>query len=341
MNYDLTRKLLFQLPPELAHTVAMHTLNRLGRFGLSSLLAPEFIDDPVEVMGLRFPNPVGLAAGLDKDGICIDGLGGLGFGFLEVGTVTPRPQNGNPKPRLFRLTEHEALINRLGFNNAGVDVLLRRLEQTSFTGLLGINIGKNRDTPVNAALGDYRYCMERVYDHASYITVNISSPNTPGLRDLQHRDALNQLLDGLKGVHEQLGGSRVPLVVKIAPDMSDEEAAGVARQLIDFEVDGVIVSNTTVSRDGVSGRRVQHVQEQGGLSGAPLRERALQVLRVVAAEAGERLAVIGTGGITRGQHAAEKVAEGANLVQIYTGFIYHGPDLIADSVRAIKDLNRG
>ncbi|MEM7363706.1 MAG: quinone-dependent dihydroorotate dehydrogenase [Pseudomonadota bacterium] len=338
MNYDLTRKLLFQLSPELAHTVTMRSLNRLGRMGLSSLLAPEFVDDPVEVMGLRFPNPVGLAAGLDKDGICIDGLGGLGFGFLEVGTVTPRPQSGNPKPRLFRLPEHEALINRLGFNNAGVDVLLRRLEQISYSGLLGINIGKNRDTPVNAALGDYRYCMERVYDHASYITVNISSPNTPGLRDLQHRDALNQLLEGLKTVHERLGGSRVPLVVKIAPDMSDDEAVGVISQLIDFEVDGVIVSNTTVSRKGVSGR---HVQEEGGLSGAPLRERALQVLRVVADEAGERLAVIGTGGITRGQHAAEKVAEGANLVQIYTGFIYRGPDLIADSVRAIKDLTRG
>ena len=337
MNYDLTRKLLFLLPPELAHDVTLRSLNGLDRLRLASLLRSGHTDHPVEVMGLRFPNPVGLAAGLDKDGVCIDGLGALGFGFLEIGTVTPRPQAGNPKPRLFRLPEHEALINRMGFNNAGVDALIRRLQRVKFDGLLGINIGKNRDTPVNAALGDYRYCMERVYDHASYITVNISSPNTPGLRDLQHHDELNQLLDGLKEVHERLGGRRVPLVVKIAPDMSESEAVDVTRQLMAFEVDGVIVSNTTISREGVSGR---YVEEAGGLSGAPLKRQADRVLEVVALESAGRIAVIGAGGITRGQHAADKVAAGANLVQLYTGFIYRGPGLIADAIGALADLDR-
>ena len=331
------RKLLFLLPPELAHDVTLRSLNGLDRLGLASMFGPGNTDHPVEVMGLRFPNPVGLAAGLDKDGICVDGLGALGFGFLEIGTVTPRPQAGNPKPRLFRLPEHEALINRMGFNNVGVDALVRRLERVRFDGLLGINIGKNRDTPVDAALGDYRYCMERVYDHASYITVNISSPNTPGLRDLQHHDELNRLLEGLKAVHERLGGRRVPLVVKIAPDMSDSEAVDVTQQLIAFEIDGVIVSNTTVSREGVSGR---HGEEAGGLSGAPLKLQANQVLEVVAAESAGRIAVIGAGGITRGQHAAEKVAVGANLVQLYTGFIYRGPGLIADVIGALEDRGR-
>lgn len=331
------RKLLFLLPPETAHHLTLTTLNRLARLGLAPLVAAEAVAQPVDVMGLRFPNPVGLAAGLDKDGVCIDGLGALGFGFLEIGTVTPRPQPGNPRPRLFRLPAHEALINRLGFNNAGVDVLVRRLQRASYNGILGINIGKNRDTPVNAALGDYRYCMERVYDHASYITVNISSPNTPGLRDLQHQDELNQLLDGLKTVHERLGGRRVPLVVKIAPDMTTEEAGVLTRQLVAFEVDGVIVSNTTVSREGVSGI---HSQETGGLSGAPLRTMSNGILQAVCREAGDDLAVIGTGGITRGQHAAEKMAAGAKLVQVYTGFIYRGPGLIADAVRAVADLRQ-
>lgn len=337
MNYRSIRNLLFLLPPEVSHELALPGIGWLRRFGLNSLMAQDVPDDPVEVMGIQFPNRVGLAAGLDKDGTCIDGMAALGFGFLEIGTVTPRGQPGNPKPRLFRIPEKQALINRMGFNNDGVDAMVNRIRHAHYDGVLGINIGKNLTTPVEQALHDYEYCLRRVYELASYIVVNISSPNTPGLRNLQRDDAMASLLEGLKGTHSELAdrsGMHVPLVVKIAPDMTDEETVQVSRRLLEFEVDGVIVGNTTVSRQGVEGEA--HGMEEGGLSGGPLLARADHVLEVVAGMVKGRMAIIGVGGIMRGEDAAGKIARGADLVQIYTGFIYEGPGLIRDCVTAIK-----
>ena len=342
MNFKSLRHLLFLLPPELSHHLALQSIALLGQLKLSSLFARDIPADPVEVMGLRFPNPVGLAAGLDKDGTCIDGMAALGFGFLEIGTVTPRPQPGNPKPRLFRLKERGAIINRMGFNNQGVDALVKRVKRSGFDGILGINIGKNFDTPVENALDDYAFCMRKVYKVASYIVVNISSPNTPGLRSLQHNDELVHLLGGLRTVHEELAdkyGKRVPLVVKISPDMDDSEVLDVVRHLREFNIDGVIVSNTTVSRSAVVGE--DHSEETGGLSGEPLKNQANHVLKLVADNAGDHMAIIGVGGIMRGEDAAEKIRLGADLVQIYTGFIYEGPPLVSDCANAIRALRRG
>ncbi len=338
MNYRILRELLFLLPPEASHHVTLHAIGLMHRLHLARLVAREVPDDPVEVMGLRFRNRVGLAAGLDKDGTCIDGFSELGFGFLEIGTVTPRPQPGNPRPRLFRLASREALINRMGFNNGGVDAMVGRIERAGYDGVLGVNIGKNFDTPLEDALSDYEYCLRRVYAVASYIVVNISSPNTPGLRNLQRGDEMGALFDGLKKCHGELATSHntyVPLVVKIAPDMADDEAAEAARRLLEFEVDGVIVGNTTVSREGVEAE--PHGMEEGGLSGAPLLARANHVLGIVAGEVRGRMAVIGTGGIMRGEDAVAKLHLGADLVQIYTGLIYKGPDLIRECVDAIKE----
>jgi dihydroorotate dehydrogenase len=308
----------------------------MQRLQLSSLMAREQVIDPVTVMGITFPNRVGLAAGLDKDARCIDGLGAMGFGFLEVGTVTPQPQSGNAKPRLFRLPRQGALINRMGFNNDGVEVMCARIRRAKFDGVLGINIGKNAVTPVESALDDYAACLRQVYDLASYIVVNISSPNTPGLRDLQREDELDRLLAGLKeeqtrrvDKHEKY----VPLVVKIAPDMTDDEAKQVVRQLLEFDLDGVIVTNTTVSREGVAGEPLG--SQAGGLSGAPLRELANHMLSLVAAEVGDKMAIIGVGGIMTAEDAAEKIRLGAHLVQTYTGFIYEGPELIYRSAQRI------
>ena len=337
--YSLSRRLLFKLSPETAHELTIDLLGAAGRLGLAQRVVKQPTALPVNVMGIDFPNPVGLAAGLDKNGDAILGLSGLGFGFIEIGTVTPRAQPGNPKPRLFRLPAAEAVINRMGFNNLGVDHLVERVRNAKFSGVLGINIGKNIDTPVENAADDYLLCMDKVYSSASYITVNVSSPNTPGLRSLQFGESLKNLLDTLRQRQEDLTvvhGKRVPLAIKIAPDMSDEEIVSVANILIETGMDAVIATNTTVSRRGVEG--MLHADETGGLSGAPVREQSTHVVRVLAETLAGRLPIIAAGGITEGQHAAEKIQAGASLVQVYSGFIYKGPELIRQSVDAIAGV---
>lgn len=339
--YSLSRGLLFKLSAETAHELTIDALGVGGRLGLTRRLVKQPAALPVTVMGLNFPNPVGLAAGLDKNGDAILGLAGLGFGFIEIGTVTPRAQPGNPKPRLFRLPSAEGVINRMGFNNLGVDYLLARVQSANYAGVLGINIGKNVDTPVENAADDYLYCLDKVYGCASYITVNVSSPNTPGLRSLQFGDSLRNLLDTLRQRQEDLTflhGKRVPLAIKIAPDMSDEEIVDVANILIETGMDAVIATNTTVSRKGVEG--MLHAEEAGGLSGAPVREQSTHVVKVLAETLAGRLPIIAAGGITEGQHAAEKIQAGASLVQVYSGFIYKGPALIRESVDAMAAVLR-
>lgn len=339
--YNLSRRLLFKLSPETAHELTIDLLGAAGRLGLAKRVVKQPAALPINVMGIDFPNPVGLAAGLDKNGDAILGLAGLGFGFIEIGTVTPLSQPGNPKPRLFRLPAAEGVINRMGFNNLGVDHLLERVQAASFQGVLGINIGKNFNTPVENAADDYLLCMDKVYRSASYITVNVSSPNTPGLRSLQFGDSLRNLLDTLRQRQEELTafhGRRVPLAIKIAPDMSDEEIVDVANILLETGMDAVIATNTTVSRAGVEG--MLHADEAGGLSGAPVREQSTHVVRVLADTLAGRLPIIAVGGITEGQHAAEKIEAGASLVQIYSGFIYKGPELIRASVDAIAAVRR-
>ncbi len=339
--YTLARQLLFKLSPESSHDLSLDLIGAGGRLGLNGVLCKRPASLPVTVMGLNFANPVGLAAGLDKNGTAIDGFAQLGFGFVEIGTVTPRPQPGNPKPRLFRLPEATAIINRMGFNNLGVDHLLSRVRAARYEGVLGINIGKNFDTPVERAQDDYLICLEKVYSHASYITVNVSSPNTPGLRTLQFGDSLKQLLDALAERRERLAaeqGKRVPLAIKIAPDMSDEETALVAAALIESGMDAVIATNTTLSREGVKG--LPFGGEAGGLSGAPVLEKSTHIVKVLAGELGGKLPIIAAGGITEGRHAAQKIAAGASLVQIYSGFIYKGPALIREAVDAIAAMPR-
>ena len=337
--YTLARQLLFKLSPETSHDLSLDLIGAGGRLGLNGLLCKAPVSLPVRVMGLDFPNPVGLAAGLDKNGDAIDGFAQLGFGFVEIGTVTPRPQPGNPKPRMFRLPEAEAIINRMGFNNHGVDHLLARVQAAKYKGVLGINIGKNFDTPVENAVDDYLLCLDKVYQHASYVTVNVSSPNTPGLRSLQFGDSLKQLLEALRKRQEDLAaqyGKRVPLAIKIAPDMSDEETIEVANALVEAGMDAVIATNTTLGREGVHG--LECADEAGGLSGAPVREKSTHIVQVLASELKGRLPIIAVGGITEGKHAAEKIAAGASLVQIYSGFIYKGPALIREAVDAIAAL---
>ncbi|MBC3414109.1 MULTISPECIES: quinone-dependent dihydroorotate dehydrogenase [Pseudomonas] len=339
--YNLARQLLFKLSPETSHDLSLDLIGAGGRMGLNGMLCKQPAALPVTVMGLNFANPVGLAAGLDKNGAAIDGFAQLGFGFVEIGTITPRPQPGNPKPRLFRLPEATAIINRMGFNNLGVDHLLARVRAARYTGVLGINIGKNFDTPVERAQDDYLICLEKVYNDASYITVNVSSPNTPGLRSLQFGDSLKQLLDVLAERREQLAtahGKRVPLAIKIAPDMSDEETALVAAALMQSGMDAVIATNTTLSREGVEG--LPFGGEAGGLSGAPVLQKSTHTVKVLAGELGGKLPIIAAGGITEGRHAAEKIAAGASLVQIYSGFIYKGPALIREAVDAIAAMPR-
>lgn len=339
--YSLARELLFKLSPETSHELSIDLIGAGGRLGLNGLLTKAPASLPVSVMGLEFPNPVGLAAGLDKNGDAIDGFAQLGFGFVEIGTVTPRPQPGNPKPRLFRLPDAEAVINRMGFNNLGVDHLLARVQAAKFKGVLGINIGKNFDTPVERAVDDYLTCLDKVYAHASYVTVNVSSPNTPGLRSLQFGDSLKELLEALRRRQEDLTqehGRRVPLAIKIAPDMSGEETALVAAALLGADMDAVIATNTTLSREGVEG--LAHADEAGGLSGAPVRDKSTHIVKVLAGELSGRLPIIAVGGITEGRHAAEKIAAGASLVQIYSGFIYKGPALIREAVDAIAALRK-
>lgn len=339
--YNLARQLLFKLSPETSHDLSLDLIGAGGRLGLNGMLCKQPTALPVNVMGLNFANPVGLAAGLDKNGAAIDGFAQLGFGFVEIGTVTPRPQPGNPKPRLFRLPEATAIINRMGFNNLGVDHLLTRVRAARYDGVLGINIGKNFDTPVDRAQDDYLICLDKVYNDASYITVNVSSPNTPGLRSLQFGDSLKQLLDALAERREQLAsanGKRVPLAIKIAPDMSDEETALVAAALLESGMDAVIATNTTLGREGVEG--LAFGGEAGGLSGAPVLAKSTHIVKVLAGELGGKLPIIAAGGITEGRHAAEKIAAGASLVQIYSGFIYKGPALIREAVDAIAAMPR-
>jgi dihydroorotate dehydrogenase len=278
-----------------------------------------------------------MAAGMDKNGDYIDALGSVGFGFIEIGTVTPRPQPGNPKPRIFRLEKANAMINRLGFNNKGVDYLVRQVKKRRFSGILGINIGKNFDTPNDKAADDYLVCLEKVYPHADYITINISSPNTRGLRDLQDAEQFDSLLATLNSRRLELAEEfqkRVPLVVKVAPDLEDEQIPGMAQAVVENEFDGLIATNTTISRDAVKGMR--YADEQGGLSGAPVKDKANHVLAEFRAHLPPEIALIGTGGITEGADAAEKIELGADLVQFYTGFVYKGPDLVGDSLKAIK-----
>jgi len=325
--YALARPLLFSLDPETAHHVAL----ALSRFSLRARVP----DRPVTVMGIHFPNPVGLAAGLDKDAAHIAGLAKLGFGFIEVGTVTPRPQPGNPRPRIFRVPEKQALINRFGFNNVGVDAFLANIARTRWRGILGINIGKNFDTPLERAADDYAFCLEKVYGAASYVTVNISSPNTKGLRDLQQERQLDELLDRLVHARERLArsyGKRVPLVLKVAPDLVPNEIQAIAAAILRHGFDGLIATNTTTTRTGVEG--LPHAGETGGLSGAPILDKSTAVLAAFRDRLAGKVALIGAGGILNGENALAKAAAGASLVQIYTGLIYRGPALVRECVSA-------
>lgn len=336
MLYSLARKFLFKLDAEQAHDLTINSLKLPASFALKGLYGAKVADKPVDVMGITFPNPVGLAAGLDKNGECINGFAAMGFGFVEIGTITPRPQPGNPKPRIFRLPEANAIINRMGFNNHGVDYLVNQVKKADFKGVLGINIGKNKDTPEENAKDDYIFCMQKVYPYASYITVNISSPNTPGLRDLQYGNALNELLSALKAEQKVLAAKYdkyVPITVKIAPDSTEDEIADIAQCLLANEIDGVIATNTTLSREGVE--NLEHGSEMGGLSGLPVQDKSTLVIKLLAKELKGKMPIIGVGGINSAAAAKEKLEAGASLVQVYTGFIYEGPKLIKDIVDSL------
>lgn len=329
MIYRFFRQLLFRLDPESAHRLALTTLKYLA-----PVLPRRLPHRPVQVMGIDFPNPVGLAAGFDKNAEYVDALSKLGFGFIEVGTVTPQPQAGQPKPRLFRLPEKKALINRMGFNNVGVESLLHNLAKQHDTGILGINIGKNATTPLSDAFTDYQMALRFVYPHAHYVTVNISSPNTEGLRVLQTEDYLIRLLEGLKNEQQQLAHSHqryVPLVIKLSPDLDASQLAFMAKQLLAFQIDGVIATNTTISRFGVTHH--PYAQETGGLSGAPLRQQSTQVILQLKQMMGDKIPIIASGGILSAQDAREKLDAGASLIQLYTGLVYQGPRLIRDICR--------
>jgi dihydroorotate dehydrogenase len=327
MIYSLIRPLLFTLPAEAAHKITLRSLSLLHSTGLY----PRFTTHqaPQNVMGLQFPNAVGLGAGLDKNGAHINALAALGFGFIEVGTVTPRPQAGNPKPRLFRIPQAEGIINRMGFNNCGVDALIENVQQAAFKGILGINIGKNAATPLENAADDYLICLNKVYPYASYITVNISSPNTPGLRQLQQSDDLNTLLGALKQAQKACAIQHkkyVPLVVKISPDLNTAEIKSVAENLLVHQIDGVIATNTTLSRAGVES--LPSADEKGGLSGKPLFQRSLSVVRTLNDYLKNEIPIIACGGISSKEQAQQMYAAGARLIQIYSAFIYQGPELI-------------
>ena len=335
--YALARPFLFCLDAERAHDLGLVAIEAAYRTGTNPLIAARPKPLPVDAFGLHFDNPVGLAAGLDKNGAHVDALAALGFGFIEVGTTTPRPQPGNPKPRMFRLPEHEAVINRLGFNNAGVDALVRNVERAKFQGVLGINIGKNKETPNERAADDYLHCLERVYARASYVTVNISSPNTQGLRDLQEEETLKRFIGTLRDAQERLGakhGERKPMLLKIAPDLSEAELDSIATVLGTARIDGVICTNTTIDRSAVAGHR--HADEAGGLSGKPVFAKSTAVLRGMHERLGDAVPLVGVGGIVRGADAAAKFDAGASLVQFYSGMIYHGPALVGECVQALR-----
>ncbi|WP_278492098.1 quinone-dependent dihydroorotate dehydrogenase [Acinetobacter gyllenbergii] len=333
MLYSLARPLLFTLAPERAHELTLSMLDKAHKLGF---MHQKVAAKPVTCMGIEFPNPVGLAAGLDKNGAYIDALAALGFGFIEIGTITPRPQAGNPQPRLFRIPQAKAIINRMGFNNDGVDKLIENVKASKFKGVLGINIGKNADTPVEDAVSDYLICLEKVYNYASYITVNISSPNTKNLRSLQSGDALTELLQTLKDRQLELADQYnhyVPLVLKVAPDLSSEDIHFIAAQLLQFKIDGLIVTNTTLGRDGVE--NLPNGNEAGGLSGAPVFEKSTECLRQFAEVLAGQIPLIGVGGILMGEQAVAKQQAGASLVQVYSGLIYTGPTLVKDCVDAM------
>ncbi len=334
--YPLLRPLLFSLAPETAHEVTLKLLDAAYISGLSQLLYPKIDDKQVNIMGLDFKNPIGLAAGLDKNGDYINALAALGFGFVEIGTVTPRPQPGNPKPRLFRLPEHEAIINRMGFNNLGIDHLLSRVKQSRYPGVLGINIGKNFDTPIENAADDYLLGLRKAYTSASYITINISSPNTKNLRQLQQGDEIKSLIAALKEEQlklQQEHRNYVPLSLKIAPDLNTDEISHIARLLLEFEIDGVIATNTTIARDMIAGHPL--ADEAGGLSGAPVKDKSTFVVQRLAEELNGKIPIIAAGGILSAKDAQEKLSAGASLVQIYSGLIYRGPQLIADIAQSL------
>jgi len=337
MLYALARPLLFALDPEKAHRLTLRLADAAQAVRLLGRLAPRVPAAPVRAMGIEFPNPVGLAAGLDKNAEHIDALAALGFGFIEVGTVTPRPQLGNPRPRLFRLVEARALINRFGFNNVGLDAFMANVARARWRGVLGINIGKNFDTPVERAAEDYLACLERVYPAAGYVTVNVSSPNTRGLRALQESGPLQSLLASLAAARERLAdrhGRRVPLALKIAPDLDAVQLGAIAAAVRRHRFDAVIATNTSLAREGVEG--LPHAGEAGGLSGAPIRARATRALAALAGELGGEVPLIGAGGIMSGADAADKLAHGASLVQLYTGLIYRGPQLVAECAAACR-----
>ena len=328
-TYALLKPLLFQLDAEFAHDLTLKTLKFAEKTGVLNLYPQAPVCAPREVMGLTFPNAVGLAAGLDKNGAVIDGMAALGFGFIEVGTVTPRPQPGNATPRLFRVTEADGIINRFGFNNLGVDNLVENVKAAKFNGILGINIGKNFDTPNERAVDDYLICMQKVYAYSSYITVNISSPNTKNLRDLQAAEALSSLLASLKLEQAKLAekhGKYVPITLKIAPDLSEPQVIEIADLLMQHKIDGVIATNTTLSREAVKG--MKNAEETGGLSGAPVRNQSTIVIQQLSKQLQGALPIIGVGGILSGADAVEKIAAGASLVQVYSGLIYAGPKLV-------------
>ena len=337
--YPLFRPLLFAADPERAHAIVFAGLDAAARVGIAQLAAPRLPLSPVEAMGLQFPNRVGLAAGLDKNAEHLAGLATLGFGFLEAGTVTPRAQPGNPRPRMFRIVPARALINRLGFNNDGVERFVANVERARYRGVLGINIGRNFDTPNEHAADDYVACLRAVHAHASYVTINVSSPNTRGLRDLQAEGALAALLARLTAERDALAerhGRRVPLAVKIAPDLAPDAVEAIARLLVRARIDAVIATNTTLARDGVEG--LPHADEPGGLSGAPLAARSTAVVRRLAVALDGALPILGVGGILSGEDARDKIAAGATLVQLYTGLVYRGPDLVAECVRALAAI---
>lgn len=329
--YGLARPFLFSLDPENAHELGLRAA------GFASFFYKTVQDNPVDAMGLRFPNPVGLAAGLDKDAAYIDALASLGFGFLEVGTVTPRAQPGNPAPRLFRLPEREALINRFGFNNVGLEAFVANVRRSRWKGILGINIGRNADTPAERAIDDYEIGLRAAYAHASYVTINISSPNTQGLRTLQQGDQLESLLLKMSAARKELTdkhGKRKPLLLKVAPDLADAEIEAIADAVRRHGIDGLIATNTSISREGVEGLR--HAGEAGGLSGAPIRTRATRVLAQFSRLLGKSVTLVGCGGIFSAADAREKIAAGAALVQLYTGLIYRGPRLVSECASAFR-----
>ncbi|MDS1872702.1 quinone-dependent dihydroorotate dehydrogenase [Vibrio vulnificus] len=334
MLYRLARAGFFQLDAEKAHDLAIQNFKRFTGTPIDLFYRQQLPNRPVECMGLTFRNPVGLAAGLDKNGECIEAFDAMGFGFVEVGTVTPRAQSGNDKPRLFRLVGAEGIINRMGFNNLGVDNLIENVKKAKYSCVLGINIGKNKDTPIEKGAEDYLICMEKVYEYAGYIAVNISSPNTPGLRTLQYGEALDELLVELKRKQAELEekhGKYVPLALKIAPDLTDDEIRQICQSLINNKIDGVIATNTTLDRTMVEG--MKHAQEAGGLSGRPLQSRSTEVVRLLRKELQGNIPIIGVGGVDSYVAAKEKMLAGADLVQVYSSFIYHGPGLVRDIVK--------